>query len=447
MLKSQVNVLKAFFLEVMLLKVTLTVAYSLILFYIYKSVVSENYGYMGYYYYTPSYLHLTINIVILAFVSSLISHDIDKPSDLFVWFFFVIVIIPSMVIPLMSLSEVGPFTLFAAQFTFIIGFVILILISNIQINIIDLPSVSANFFLIILLLLFFVISASIFRDYGFNPSRLLSLESLASLYDIRFEQRAASANASIISRYGTSLLTKIIIPMMFVICLFYKRYFWALFFFGMQLSVFSVSAHKSYIIVMLVTFFVFRMLSKKKNAGLYFFEMVSLFCLFTLLIYWGTGNTILIDVLVRRALVVPGLLSGYFIEYFSINGLAFYSQNFLKIIFENQYTMAPPFIIGQEYFGRAELRANVNAFGDTFGNLGGIGVIFNSILMGLILLCLNIFSRGKQKLIVIPSLCGIAWTFGESSFVTSLLTHGALFAVFLVMLFPKKLKFRKAKAS
>ncbi|WP_462159464.1 hypothetical protein [Pseudoalteromonas sp. GB56] len=343
-----------------------------------------------------------------------------------------------MIVPLFTLSTLGSFSLQLAQLSFVFGFIMIAFISNFDLSFRNFPTLSKPLFSTLILFFFLLIMVSIYLDYGFEPQRLFSLESLASLYDIRLEQREQAKNASLISLYGVSWLTKIIIPMLFIYFYHNKKYLIATLFVLSQLYLFTVSAHKSYIIIMMVTFYSYHLLKKGGDSGYRFFRSVVLFCCVSLVIFYLIGNTLLIDILVRRALIVPGMLSGYFIEYFSVNGLALYSKNFMGSIIETRYVMDPSFIIGQEYFNREGMRSNVNAFGDTFANIGFLGVLFNSVLMGLLFLALNTMSHNKNIYIIIPTLCGIAWTFNESSFVTTLTSHGAIFALIIIAFYPKE---------
>ncbi len=405
----------------------------------YKLHVVPQYAYMGYKYFSPSIVALIVNMMMIAFVATQMPDSVNKPSDIFVWFFLVVVIIPSLSIPLVSVNKIGGYSLFAAQVTFALSFLVVVWISNIKIQIIDLPYLNERLFYGVLFSFFLIIFLSMYLDYGFDPKRLFSLESLAELYGIRLEQREAMATASVISLYGMSWLTKLLIPMLIVINLRKNRRIWAAIFVLAQLLIFTVSVQKSFILTLVITYFVYRLVSKQpERAGFRFFYSVSLFTFGAFLIFILTNNGILIDVFVRRALIVPGMLSGYYIEFFDINGLAMYSQNFLRSIFDTSYNVAPAFIIGEEYFGRPDLRANVNFLADSFGNIGNLGVFFNSLILGVILLLFNIFSVGKDMRIVIPSLCGVAWSFCESPFVTSLFTHGVVIALIMVALLPKK---------
>ena len=419
-------------------KAMLSLIYMGMLLLSYKFIAQPNYAYMGYQYFEPNILLLICNCLCIAFVSTQAPDKIKKPSDLFIWFFLIVVIIPSAAIPLVSVNEVDPYTLLLAQLIFSISFLAVIWIANSDIHLSDLPALDTKLFYIVLLGFFSLITFFVFYDFGFNPGRLFSLQSLAELYGIRLEQREALAGATLVSIYGTSWLTKLIIPMLIVICLRKKLYFFACCFVFAQLMVFTVSVQKSFIITLIITYFIYWLMNSGGDSGVRFFKAVSLFTLVAFMIFIVTGNWLLVDVLVRRALIVPGMLSGYYIEYFNINGFALYSQNFLSSVVETKYTTAPAYVIGQEYFGRPDLRANVNFLADSYGNIGGLGVLFNSIVLGVILLCFNVLSKGKDLKVIIPSLCGVAWSFSESPFVTSLFTHGVVFALLIVAIIPKQ---------
>ena len=92
----------------------------------------------------------------------------------------------------------------------------------------------------------------------------------------------------------------------------------------------------------------------------------------------------LIDYVVRRMAISPGLLAGYYVDFFSANPPLLMSDvSGFRLLINNPYGMSPSFLIGEQYLGNPETNANCGLWPSAFAELRLPGVVLFSVLAGL----------------------------------------------------------------
>ena len=134
--------------------------------------------------------------------------------------------------------------------------------------------------------------------------------------------------------------------------------------------------------------------------------------------------------------MVPGMLSGFYFEYFHNHGLALYSRNFLSGWTDSIYTKPPAFEIGYHYFGREETSSNVHFWADAFANLGYLAVVVVTLLLAVLLTVINALARSRDHMLVLALFIVPFWTLMESALNTTLISHGLLLALLLAFVVP-----------
>ena len=87
---------------------------------------------------------------------------------------------------------------------------------------------------------------------------------------------------------------------------------------------------------------------------------------------------------VRRLIIAPGLLTVFYIDYFSHHATVWLAQSVLSPVIDYPYDVSVPLLIGREYFGRSGISANANMFADGFANFGYSGLILFTALAALL---------------------------------------------------------------
>ena len=92
----------------------------------------------------------------------------------------------------------------------------------------------------------------------------------------------------------------------------------------------------------------------------------------------------LIDYVVRRMAITPGLVAGYYVDFFSWNPPLLMSDvSGFRLLVANPYGMPPSFLIGGQYLGDPEINANAGLWPSAFAELRLFGVVLFSALAGL----------------------------------------------------------------
>jgi hypothetical protein len=412
----------------------LSILYVILLNFTYSSVTSPSFSYLGYINLHPSISILMISGFIATIPSLWMPIKLKRPSQLVYWILYVLVYIPTSVIPYFILNvSVGKLLIFNSILLIVFYFfgyvqrLRLIRIANIEMP-------SSIFWIGVYLSSLFLYSL-VGYTFGFS----FKLIGLSEVYDVRGDYRETLASTSALVAYGIAWQANVINPLLISQGLVSKNLFNLLFGIFGQLLIFSITGFKS---VLFSSLFILAILFALKNRGK----------IFGLLIITGTVGLVLItstvaivfqngylsSLLVRRLIITPGLLTGYYYDFFSSHSKTMLGHSIFKGFIDYPYSLDPPFLIGQVYFNSAAKSANANIWADSFANFGFIGIILFTLLLGMILwlydsLTVSIDYRVACLMLGIPAI-----SLSNSALLTSMLTHGIMLAVLLVYLMPKK---------
>ena len=137
---------------------------------------------------------------------------------------------------------------------------------------------------------------------------------------------------------------------------------------------------------------------------------------------------------IRRVFFVPAQLSFDYFEFFNKNELVLWSNSILSNVKNYPYQLSIPKLIG-EYNGSGS-SANNGFISSGFSHWGYYGVIFYSLLFGLILRILDYASYYGLPIwfVLAMTITPLRDALISSDLFTTLLTHGLLVALFLLLL-------------
>ncbi len=417
-------------------KVVLSTVYALLLIFLYRDSVYPNFGYMGFPFYGINWILVSFQLALISLIAALLPSEFNKISDLCSWLMFKMVFIPTLVIAGIVVEHISLIQLIMTN-----GLLVLCILSTISVSKIEMrasfPTLSPSLFWIITgaISLFFIVF--VVMDYGFSFSRLLDLRNYSEIYDIRYAYRDQKNAASFISNYGLLWLAKVIVPLFWGWGLYKKSKIIIVLSLITQIGLFAISAHKSFLFGLVFIYFVY-WISIRPHSGMWFLRAIVGFTVFSSILFYLVEIDIFVSIIVRRVFIVPGMLSGFFLEFYSNNPLALYANNFLSDVFNTVYNTSPAFTVGKAYFGRVETSANVNFWGDAFGNMGYLGLIIITLLLNIILIMINALSNGKNKISCLSLFAVSFWTITETSLTTTLVSHGLGLALLLVFLLNKE---------
>jgi hypothetical protein len=412
----------------------LTILYVVLLNFTYSSVTSPSFSYLGYINLHPAMSILIVSGLIAIIPSLWMPIALKRPSQLVYWILYVLVYIPTSVIPFfildMSVGKLLMFNIVLLVVFYILGYVQRFPL--LRITTIEMPR---SIFWIGVYLSSLLLYSLVGYTFGFS----FKLIGLSEVYDVRGDYRETLASASALVAYGIAWQANVINPLLISQGLVSKNLFNLLFGIFGQLLIFSITGFKS---VLFSSLFIMAILFALKNRGKIFglltiagtVGLVFITSVIALFLHDGYLSSLL----VRRLIITPGLLTGYYYDFFSNHSKAMLGHSVFKSIIDYPYSLDPPFLIGQVYFNSAAKSANANLWADSFANFGFIGIILFTLLLGTILwlydsLTVSIDYRVACLMLGIPAI-----SLSNSALLTSMLTHGIMLAILLVYLMPKK---------
>lgn len=415
-----------------------TVGYAIGLAYSYVEVVQPFYSYMGFQVNANASPYEFLVIVLVGSLLVTLAPDkLDRPSAVLGFFVFFIVYMPAVSVSYFSLAIHGEayFKLFMA---FTLGMLVVFLGPRLELRPIYVDGLSPKGFFVFLLSLTAFLSVFVFLFYRLNINYIFQLQQLDALYDIREEYRATSSGIPGVVQYFFTWLIKVVAPFVLIAGLQLRSRLLVSCGVVFTILLFSISGHKSIFLSLFLIFGAWFFIRSRGGvtllrAALFFFGVT-----FFGLVLNYLGSPVLNDVLVRRMLIIPGVLSGYYFEYYGVKEFAMLGYSILGGFFEYLPGMTPPFVIGNEYFGRAGMSANVNFMASAYADFGVAGVVFFSAVAALLYRFLDMISEQKRisklgaLLVLMPS-----WALVDSALLTVLITHGFILVLIIFVLLPR----------
>jgi len=138
-----------------------------------------------------------------------------------------------------------------------------------------------------------------------------------------------------------------------------------------------------------------------------------------------------------RMTALPGLLTGYYYEFFSTHPQAHLGHSIFKSFVAYPYAAEPPYLIGALYFHSASNDANANLWADAYANFGYTGILSFTLLLAILLWLYDSLAASPRDLRVAVLAIGLpAFALANGGLLTSLLTNGVLLAMLLVYFMP-----------
>ncbi|EOQ02682.1 O-antigen polymerase [Bacillus cereus] len=408
------------------------ISYYIFIAFGYENIAYPMYSYLGFRLVDWSVGNVVSGLLFTLILSILLPKKPHYPSDFVAWIFFLMVFIPSCSIPFLTgVSNDYIFFLISSG-------IIILMIGNLS----KLPVYQFSNYTIkkhTLFLGLFSIStvfyAIIFKTYGIYFS--INLDSFSDVYDLRAEYKE---NSNKLAVYALNWQAKILNPFILLLGLTLKKYHYFIIGVVGQILLFFITGLKSIPFSILLVIGLYILIKKKEVAS---FKLgISLFFLVlsSIILYYSFNITFFFEIIVRRTIMIPGLLSGYYFEFFTENPKALLSHSFLSGVFENIYTTKPSETIGAFYFEKPGANANANFLADAYANFGNIGIILFGLILSFTFWLYNslAISRGNQNWhIILLALSG--YYLNDSALFTTFLTHGLLLVFIITYLSPANL--------
>lgn len=399
--------------------------------YLYISDIAPVWGYYGYRevidFWKISYS------VIFIIMWSIFFRPQENVSDMIILFSTLLYVIPTFVIysfgggsDYMQLLVVGSIS-------------IILLASKIHIPRPKMQPIPQPVFFGIILIFALVTIAAQATFSGFSTFSL----DIFSVYEFRL---AAADSVPAIFGYIMSMTGKVLLPMGFVMSFYFRSTIMAIIFSVLTIVYFGLSQHKSVLFGPILVYIVYIMAARYGGLkSIVYFFIVTFAFLSVNHIYINfysldPGQNLATSLILRRFFLVPPLIDGFYLDFFTGGAKYYWSTSNISLGFvDNPYGAAAPALIGEKYFHSSEIWANSGLIGSGYSNAGILGVGIYSLAFGLILSILN----GHGKFIGYEFVYAISLTVclsivTSTDIVTSVLSHGILLLLILLIFFPKQ---------
>lgn len=387
------------------------------------------YKYEGYIW-SPNVAKVMESIFIIVFFAFFLPSNFKKPSDFFVHVHFLLPILPMLV--LYGTSDYSREYMFFVVFAFLIVCVIRkINMPKIQGDILPASLVMWGSLIFVIIYILLIISQGGLAYFNLD---------LRKVYEYR---SAAAENLPGIAGYLSPLISNILLPYILVISLAERKRHISLLAIIGSIIMFSLTSHKStlfYPFIASAIYFIIRsekLLILKLLGAYIIFAIASLFPFFLekILSSEPTFLTLFSGSLgFRRAYFVPSFLNFAYFDFFSTHPYTMWAESkFTFGLVYYPYNLPSPYVIGYYFFDDVNTGANTGWLGSGYMQLGFLGMVLYAFIIGLFLAMVDLLAKNKEYSIIIALLMTpFLGLFVAVDLPTASLTHGLLFAIFLV---------------
>ncbi len=409
-----------------------TLLYITMLHWIYVNQVSPNFSYMGYTFYEKDFINIFFAYLFGILPILFIPFRAERPSEMVTIFIYILVYIPSIIISTLALN-IKFENLFSLYISLFISMVFLSIAKYAHFPFEKLVSINIKniwlflfYFLILTILIAYLITV-----FGLKPP-----PSILEVYETRLLARQVEP----FTAYALRLVGNVLGPTLIAFGLLQKRIVWIIIGLFLQLLIYSFDGTKSTLFSPLLIFTVYYFLRKETISIDFVLLYIVLIIIFMQLLTLFISEQMLIatSIFIRRLIVTPGLLTGYYYEFFSEHPTFLWSHSILRYFMDPPFPVPPSFVIGFHYFGSDMANANANLWADAIANAGILAPPLISLLAGLYFRLVDWVSRGKEHFALLV-LATPSFALVNSAFLTSLLTHGLLAALVVIWLCPRRL--------
>ncbi len=405
------------------------VAYVALFNWAYATAMSP-WRYIGYTYNPPPPAFVIFSWLVAILPALWMPISLRRPSQVGYWLLYVVVFVPSCMVPFYTL-EMEPIYVATLVLSLLAAFALLGSIYLLPILRIPRPRMPRALFWTGIVLLSLLLYAQIVSAHGLR----IKVVSLASIYELRSEYKAAGGG---FARYAVGWQANAINPLLIAQGLVSGNVVLLLAGILGQVIIFSITGYKSVFfsgLLLVALLFVLRSKGKKLGPSMVW-GTAGLVLVSSLLQLWLDSGT-LFSVFVRRLIATPGLLTGYYLEFFSQNPKALLGHSILRSVVDYAYEYPPAIQIGSTYFGSSAISANANLWADAFANFGFGGIFGFTFLLGLVMWLFDSVAQGRSQRLTSLMFGMPAFFLTNTALLTSLLTHGIGLVLLIVYLMPR----------
>jgi len=373
-------------------------------------------------------LKLFESIIILVLFTIFLPRKVDKPSDFLIHLQMLFPILPMLTLYWIANEP--------REYMYIILISVLLIIficENLK-----LKPIKSNFFTLdsfqflllsfSLIVILLIISSGGGSNINFDINRV-------------YENRSDAAESiNPIFGYLNPIISKVILPLSLVLSLYTKNSFFAITAFLFLLLFFGLTSHRSILFYPVVVTAIFLLCKFKKSIHLLLLAYFLLIAISFLSSYFLDEVNLISSLIIRRAYFIPANLNFIYFDFFSQNDYLFWAESRISLgLVSTPYSVDISNLIGSQYYNSIETNANTGWLGSGYMNAGFIGIFFYSFLIGIILSYINSYSKFiDNRILIAISTPIIMQLFTSSDLPTTMLNHGFIVLLFLLLFFRTK---------
>lgn len=383
------------------------------------------YAYTGIGQDTATLSHWMTSVVGSALIGALLPSSQRLPGALAVWPLAVLVAIPALV--LTPLQDPNWWTGVAVP---MVGLLTLLVTFRPYLKISSRPRLNRSSFLLLLTGFVVVMTALVVAFYGIAGN----FATLENMYQVRAEFESRSIQGPAVVSYASAWLVNVFAPALTGLGVLWRRYVYTLV--GVGSLVLHYLAVPSKLVVLLPIVAILVAVFLRNRMRLFGPAPVAIglgaLILVVTRFFREPGNDIF-AILVYRTVYVPLDVGLMWITYFSQHPWGYFADAIP--VQESAYGVSLPKLMAQQY-GAGVGNYNANLWADGYANLGFMGVLIASTLIGLVLSFINALATTRDSRACVLILLGPSVALLNNAAFTSLLSAGIGVAVLLIFLLP-----------
>ena len=400
----------------------------------YAAIVSPAFAYDGCNLTWPGTGAMVWLVTLALLPASFLPYSLKRPSALIVWWLYLAVYIPSILVPALSLSM--PFEeLFLFHITLLPCMGLLCLISSVRLLAIRQIAISRTLFWWGFLLVWVMCLGYVATKV--RPSMLVT--NLASLFQGANPYTIRSSYRDLILETGPGLayvvgqLGQALNPFLMAFGLVYRRRMCLVAGIIGQVIVFSLTGFRAALgSVLFLAIVALLMRYWRRSFGLALTSGLIAAILISAIADHASQRVLFSSIITRRTLVTPGLLSGFYFEHYSHFepvGIGFHFSR-------GEDFVGPANEIGLAYFRSLDVNANANLWAEGFAELGLPGILGFTLLVAFLIWIYDSIAIQRDPTLAALLAAMPAVTLSNTSPTTTLVSHGGLAVALVLYLTP-----------
>lgn len=396
---------------------------------IYRTYISQVWGYTGLYYSELSTWEIAFVFVSTAVVSFCIPTNLNKPSSIIIWLLYAFVFIPTIAITFMIGGNPSEF--YVSSLLALAGAIALCSLLTSGNEPTSVEKGPGDSFVQFMIGGFCIMAITLFITFR-------NILSFASIDDIYVQRFAAAEIGNGLVGYFRTYFSYVFSPTLIAIGLVSRRRSLVLAGVAGYILSYAIDAAKIALVIPATIFiFVGARFLRITSTSIYTFGIAVFAGVTSLFTEYSAAVRYFVDVLLLRTITIPGQTFSQYYDLFEERGYTYWSNTrFIDLVVPPPVAFrSDPFwpvlgqIVGAEYYGAdSRMNANANLFaGEGVAAGGPLGVIVIALLLAGWLRMMDRYSQDWNRTFVITIVIPVGMALTNIHLTTLLLSFGGLF--------------------